>query len=176
MIQAQVRSRRPVSTKAEKFSTLPWPYWWSASAGLSETPTEKNVSNEAIRSSAECAASERMPRLPVVRPTAAFRPVITTAASTEFPAAARFSARIKSEGEMAGVPDMLELSLLEGKSAKRIGTGQDFELRSTNRRSGCPHLCVSTVTSHQTPDIGQTTRDMLGFNAWHLHLSGEPIL
>jgi hypothetical protein len=31
------------------------------------------------------------------------------AASTEFPAAALFSARIRFEGEMAGVPDMHEL-------------------------------------------------------------------
>src|ERR1051325_9270793 len=34
MIQAQVNSSRPVSTKAEKFSTLPWPYWCSASAHI----------------------------------------------------------------------------------------------------------------------------------------------
>ena len=37
-------------------------------------------------------------------------PVMTTAASTEFPATVRFSARIMSEGEIAGVPDMLALS------------------------------------------------------------------
>ena len=35
---------------------------------------------------------------------------MTMAASTEFPAAERFSARINSEGEIAGVPDMQELS------------------------------------------------------------------
>jgi hypothetical protein len=35
---------------------------------------------------------------------------MTTAASTEFPAAARFSARIMSDGEIAGVPDMVALS------------------------------------------------------------------
>ncbi len=40
--------------KAEKFSTLPWPYWWSASAGLSETRTDMRVMMAAIRSSTEC--------------------------------------------------------------------------------------------------------------------------
>src|SRR5579864_5021983 len=119
MIQAQVRSSRPVSTNAEKFSTFPCPYWWSASAGLSETRTEKNVMIDAIRSSPECAASERMPRLPVATPTTNLRPVITRAARTEFPATARFSARIKSDGDNAGVPDILELSPLGAETAKR---------------------------------------------------------
>ncbi len=80
--------------------------------------TEKNVSSEAIRSSPEWAASERMPRLPVLTPTRILRPVMTTAARTEFPAAARFSERIKSEGEMAGLPDMQKLSPLSEESAK----------------------------------------------------------
>src|SRR5579859_297615 len=123
MIQAQVNSSRPVSTKAEKFSTLPWPYWWSASAGLSETRTEMKVRTEAIRSSPECAASERMPRLPVESPTTIFRPVMTTAAKTEFPAAERFSARINSADGMAGLPDMLALSLLGAKGVKQRNRG-----------------------------------------------------
>ncbi len=70
-----------------------------------------------MRSSPECAASERMPKLPVVKPTTTFRAVMTSAASTELPAAERFSARISSEGETAGVPDMVALSLLVLKSA-----------------------------------------------------------
>src|SRR6185369_13055046 len=41
MIQIQVSSNKPVSMKAEKFSTLPWPYWWSASAGLSDTRIDR---------------------------------------------------------------------------------------------------------------------------------------
>src|SRR5579864_2782181 len=47
-----------------------------------------------------------MPRLPVVKPTITFRPVITTAASTEFPAAARLSARIASGEKVARAPCM----------------------------------------------------------------------
>jgi hypothetical protein len=57
----------------------------------------------------------------VLIPTTILRPVITTAASTEFPAAARFSVRIKSCEEMAGVPDMQKLSPLGAESAKQIG-------------------------------------------------------
>jgi hypothetical protein len=45
---------------------------------------------------------------------------MTSAASTEFPAAARFSERIKSGEEMAGLPDMQELSPLRVESAKQI--------------------------------------------------------
>ena len=61
-----------------------------------------------------------MPKLPVLNPTTILSPVMTTAARTEFPAAERFSARIKSEGEMAGLPDMQELSPLRRESAKQI--------------------------------------------------------
>src|SRR5579864_7412939 len=96
--------------KAEKFSTFPWPYWWSASAGLSDTRTENKVIVAAIRSKPECAASERIPKLPVVIPTTIFRTVMPTAASTELPATARFSARIASEpyseAEITGAPHM----------------------------------------------------------------------
>ena len=63
-----------------------------------------------------------MPKLPVVTPTAIFSAVITTAAMTEFPAAVRFSARIRSDGEIAGVPGIVKLSPLCAKSAKgRLG-------------------------------------------------------
>jgi hypothetical protein len=47
-----------------------------------------------MRSSAEWAASERMPRLPVVTPTKIFPAVMRSAAMTEPPATARFSARM----------------------------------------------------------------------------------
>jgi hypothetical protein len=52
------------------------------------------VSRAAMRSRAECAASERIPKLPVVTPTTIFPAVMRTAAMTEFPATARFSARM----------------------------------------------------------------------------------
>src|SRR3954465_10533002 len=112
MIQIQVSSKSPVSTNAEKFSTLPWPYWGSASAGLSDTRTEKNVRTAATKSRPECAASDRIPRLPVETPTTIFKLVITTAAQTEVPAAERFSARISSGDGTAGVVDMMALSLV----------------------------------------------------------------
>src|ERR1035438_4831974 len=83
--------------KAEKFSNLPCPYWCSASAGLSDTRTEKNVTNAAIRSKPECAASDKIPSEAVARPTKTFSPVMTNAARTEFPATARFSRRIDLE-------------------------------------------------------------------------------
>jgi predicted transcriptional regulator len=67
-IQAQATSSRPASTRAAGDSTLPCPKGCSRSAGLSETRTEKYVTPAATRSS-ECAASERMPRLRVGRPT-----------------------------------------------------------------------------------------------------------
>jgi hypothetical protein len=49
---------------------------------------------------------------------------MTIAASTEPPAAERFSARIDSEDGMAGLPDMQELSLLRAESAKQIAPQQ----------------------------------------------------
>jgi hypothetical protein len=59
-----------------------------------------------------------MPRLPVVNPTTVFKAVMTMAARTELPAAARFSARIDSAEEMAGLADMLALSPLGAGCAK----------------------------------------------------------
>src|SRR5271165_1148394 len=157
MIQPQVRRSRPVSTKAEKFSTLPWPYWWSASAGLSETPTEKNVMRVAMRSSPEWAASDRMPRLPVVNPTTILSPVMTRAARTEFPAAARFSARIDSSEDTPELPDMRELSLEGAESAKQIGARR-MACPDTNLVLSC-HSCLSRV--------GQRRSLVLGFRVWH---------
>ena len=54
----------------------------------------KEVMAAATRSSPECAASESIPRLPVVVPTRAFRKVTARAAKTEFKATAFFSSRI----------------------------------------------------------------------------------
>src|SRR5438270_7947915 len=65
----------------------------------------------ATRSRAECAASDKIPRLLVVTPTKILRPVMAKAANKELPAALRFSARIDSEANVAGTPDILELSL-----------------------------------------------------------------
>src|SRR5580704_11230824 len=65
-----------------------------------------------------------MPRLPVVKPTTTLSNVMTTAARTEFPATARFSARIDSDEETAGLPDMQALSPLHAVCAKyRDGGG-----------------------------------------------------
>src|SRR5690242_1274171 len=50
----------------------------------------------ATRSKAEWAASDKIPKLPVVIPTTNFSAVIPIAAYTEFRATARFSARIAS--------------------------------------------------------------------------------
>src|SRR5437763_296677 len=79
---------------AEKFSTLPCPYWCSASAGLSETRTESKVTKAATRSRPEWAASERMPRLCVETPTNSFRTVMARAERKELKATRRFSARM----------------------------------------------------------------------------------
>ena len=97
-----------------------------------------------------------MPKLPVVNPTTIFRAVITTAATTEFPAAARFSARIKSEGEMAGLPDMQELSPLQAESAKQIAAA------TTSRISVGRTIFGNPMTDMVT---GQKWRLVLGFDA-----------
>src|SRR5262245_33950031 len=123
MIQTQVSSSRPVSRKAEKFSTLPCPYWWSASAGLSETRTESRVMNAATRSSAEWAASESIPKLPVLSPTAAFRVVIPTAANRELRATARFSSRIVIASTAAACSAITALSQLAGARGHVVAEG-----------------------------------------------------
>ena len=58
------------------------------------------------------------PKLPVVNPTTIFNPVIMIAAIAELPATERFPARINSDGEIAGLPDMLALSTLNAGCVK----------------------------------------------------------
>src|SRR5438270_12400396 len=99
---------------AEKFSTLPWPYWCSASAGLSETRTESSVTSAATKSRPECAASERMPRLSVEMPTNSLRTVIPSAASRELSATLRFSFCMLSSTELSSSEDTLPLSQVFG--------------------------------------------------------------
>src|SRR5512141_3519363 len=96
MIQAQVMNRRAVSMRAEKFSTLPWPYGWDSSAGRSETLTATRVTTAATRSSPEWAASARTPSDALRRPTTSFMPVNPRAAMTELRAARFFSLRARS--------------------------------------------------------------------------------
>ena len=70
---------------------MPWPYGWFWSAGRPEKRTAQNVTPAATRSSPEWAASERMPRLFVQRPTLSFRPVNSNAAAIDERATNRFS-------------------------------------------------------------------------------------
>jgi hypothetical protein len=117
------------------------------------------VRREAIRSNPECAASDRIPRLPVLTPTTILRLVMTTAARTEFPAAARFSERITSDEEMAGLSDMQELSPLPAESGKQIRDGGPM------RRRARPAL--------RNTKLGGRPKKwllVLGFDAWHFEL------
>ena len=81
----------------------------------------------AIRSRPEWAASERIPKLPVVMPTMIFSAVIATAANTEFAATERFSTRI--DCELSSVLPAIGLSgtsALSRKSSNLLGTGVRF--------------------------------------------------
>jgi hypothetical protein len=82
---------------------------------------------------------------------------MTTAASTELPAAERFSARINSDEGIAGVPDMQELSPLRekigNKSRQKISPRTESETAAQPRRD--------------QPVAGQNSPLVLGFDAWH---------
>src|ERR1700690_3156285 len=95
-----------------------------------------------------------MPRLPVVNPTAILSPVIKTAARTEFPAAERFSARISSDEERAGLPDMMALSPLAACCAKYGGADAACTERSRRVRPG------------SGKDSRVESRDAAGRNLW----------
>jgi chorismate mutase len=66
---------------------------------------------------------------------------MTTAASTEFPAAARFSERIKFADEIAELPDMHELSPLRAERAKQI----TLTIRAVNGTHFVPVVCRATT-------------------------------
>src|SRR5579884_2091764 len=149
-IHTQVSSSRPVSMKAEKFSNLPCPYWCSESAGLSDTRTEKRVMTAATRSRPECAASERIPKLPVEMPTSNLRAVMPTAAATEFPATARFSARIESDENTADEPAICELSRIS------------VVVHSTEYRVPS---CEYRVPSSEYRETGLTQAEFIGWGA-----------
>src|ERR1700693_2982431 len=137
MIQTQVSRSKPVSMNAEKFSTFPCPYWWSASAGLSETCTERKVMIAAIRSRPECAASDKIPKLPVVMPTTIFIAVIAIAASTELPATERFSARMVADEYGIGDSDIAVIITVPDCSRPT-----DFRELARFTPPGCGHSFV----------------------------------
>src|SRR5882757_1675796 len=89
MMYSAVRSSSPVSTNAEKFSNLPWLYGCFSSAGSSETRTDKNVMMAATKSSPECRASDKTPKLPVRMTRKALRET-NNRAETTLSSAARF--------------------------------------------------------------------------------------
>src|ERR1700733_15185291 len=101
MMYTAVNSSSAVSTNAEKLSTLPWPYRWSASAGLSATRTERNVITAATRSRMECSASDKTPKLPVRTTRNTFSEISRTADPTEANAASRFSWDARSRASKA---------------------------------------------------------------------------
>src|SRR5947209_6034661 len=82
---------RAASATAERFSTLPWPYGCSASAGASETRTEKNATAEATRSTVEWIASEKRLTEPVARPAISLKRTSATFETTASRAAFAFS-------------------------------------------------------------------------------------
>ena len=86
------------------------------------------------------------------------QPVITTAASTELPAAARFSARINSDEGMAGFPDMQELSPL--RSGKRQANRGRF-CSTSGLRTSKGRLCDSVALA----ETRQNRPLVLGFGA-----------
>jgi hypothetical protein len=84
---------------------------------LSETRTDKNVTSAAIRSSPECAASDKIPSEPVAIPTLIFKPVTARAASTELPATVRFSRRIDLELNAARISGINVIIALDSLAA-----------------------------------------------------------
>jgi hypothetical protein len=105
---------------------------------------------------------------------------MTTAASTEFPAAERFSARINSDDEMAGLPDMLALSLVRVKCAKQIKEHQEPtsnpEITSQNKRQSAAQIRACSSVLSRSPRPKQRHLFVLRFDAWHFQLSDGPIL
>jgi hypothetical protein len=66
MATAAARIINP-SAKAEKYSTLPWPKLWLASAGLAATRRDTSAMIAATRLTTDSSASESRPTEPVTR-------------------------------------------------------------------------------------------------------------
>src|ERR1019366_7022025 len=95
--------------------------------------TAMYVIKAATRSSPECAASARMPRLPVNRPTTIFMAVSPTAATSEFSAAERFS--VSSVVSLSDTtPNLARRVVGAARGAKRFTA--DAEQRASELRSG----------------------------------------
>lgn len=73
-----------------------------------------------MKSNPECAASDKIPSEPVAIPTTIFRHVITSDASTEFPATARFSRRIDSELKVALISGIHVIIALDSLAANPL--------------------------------------------------------
>lgn len=96
----------------------------------------------------------------MLKPTTTLSPVMMTAARTELPAAARFSARINLEEGMAGFPDMQELSPLREKSAKQIAAS----IRVVREWKPTFQPILGGL---RKPTDGEELPLVLGFGSWH---------
>ena len=76
---AATKIMRP-SRPAEKYSALPWPYWWWASGGRAATLSAISAMTAATRLTTDSAASESNPTEPVTRYAAVFRVIVVNAA------------------------------------------------------------------------------------------------
>ena len=91
IIQPHVIKSRAASARADRFSIFPCPKLWSWSAGLPDIFTHTQVIAAATKSSAECSASDNIPKLPVANPTTALKVVSSTAAQSDRNAVRDFS-------------------------------------------------------------------------------------
>src|SRR5580692_2296725 len=124
MMYTAVNSSSAVPTNAEKLSTLPWPYRWSASAGLSATRTERNVITAATRSRMECSASDKTPKLPVRTTRNIFSETSSIAEPTEA-SAARFFSRDAPSGRSEAIGGLYAVTLIWPRVEPCISANHD---------------------------------------------------
>ena len=71
------------STPAEKYSALECPYWWSSSAGRSDTLIAPSAITAATRLTTDSAASDSRPTEPVTHHAPTLSAMVTIAVATE---------------------------------------------------------------------------------------------
>src|SRR5690606_6159409 len=79
MIEAAATKTMIPSSAAEKYSALPCPKWWSASAGRAAMVSETRATIAATRLTSDSAASDSRPTEPVMYQAPPFSSTVSTA-------------------------------------------------------------------------------------------------
>src|SRR5271166_1111179 len=144
-----VPASRVMAASAPSCSARSWPYGWLASGGTAAMRTTSSVINVEMRSSRECAASARRPRLPESKPTSSLRAARVPLAATEAVVIAFLNLAVLSACTPLFEPDATIIPSTQKKGKRQKAEGKRKKEEWIVLSIGC--WLLITVVGDQSP-------------------------